>query len=214
MAGKKLNTKSKKTAEETTPTVEVVQPVVEQTTQVSVVEQTTELSENKQLSKPGKTIIVKSKDGSPLDLSKFDGLTGLVSKTEINQHNSLFLVFDTIEHSESALASFTQNYNVKYSYYKVFVALSSNLDNSNVETSKQELTDFIQSNTDSTVLFCKFYRKGPSYMNCGYLLLDTIDGMKKLISKESELKQFKTEHFSGTFYRFNNNKYTTQTSNV
>ena len=36
------------------------------------------------------------------------------------------------------------------------------------------------------------------------------DGMKKLISKESSLKQFKTEHLSGTFYRFNNSKYKSQ----
>ena len=46
-------------------------------------------------------------------------------------------------------------------------------------------------------------------MNCGYLVVDTIDGMKKLISKESSLKQFKTESVSGTFYRFNNTKYKT-----
>jgi hypothetical protein len=66
---------------------------------------------------------------------------------------------------------------------------------------------FIESNTDANMLYCKFYHKNSSYMNCGDLIVDTIDSMKKLISKESNLKQFKTEKISGTFYRFNNSKY-------
>ncbi len=71
---------------------------------------------------------------------------------------------------------------------------------------------FIESNTDSTMLYCKFYRKGESYMNCGDLIVDKIDAMKNLISKESPLKQFKTEKLSGTFYRFTNSKYKTETA--
>ena len=70
-----------------------------------------------------------------------------------------------------------------------------------------ELEQLVLSNTGSNVLFSKFYRKNNSYMNCGYMVVDTIDAMKKLISKDSEFKQFKTESLSGTFYRFNNTKY-------
>jgi hypothetical protein len=71
------------------------------------------------------------------------------------------------------------------------------------------MMNFIESNTNSNMLYFKVYYKNSSYMNCGDLVVDTIDSMKKLISKESELKQFKTENFSGTFFRFNNSKYKT-----
>lgn len=206
MAGKKQITKPKKVTEESTP---VVEPIVSSTEQV--VEQSTE---TKPLSKSGRTLIVKSKDGTSLDLSSFDNLTGLVNKSEIKQYNSLFLTFDSIQHSELAFKVISQNFNVKYSYYKVFFTLSSNIDDSKLEQTTHEMSTFIESHTGASMLFSKFYRKSSSYMNCGYLVVDTIDGMKKLISKESELKQFKTETLSGTFYRFNNSKQTTQTTNV
>jgi len=217
MAGKKQITKTKKVTEETTPVVEQTTQTVTEQTMKPVTEQITQTAENNTLSKSGRTLVVKSKDGSSFDLSSFDTLPGLVSKSEVKQHNSLFLTFDSIANAETALDVISKNYTVKYSYYKVFVTLSTNLDESNFDKTKQELTEFIEDKTGSTMLFCKFYRKNSSYMNCGYLIVDTIDGMKKLISKESELKQFKTESLSGTFYRFNNSKYNsqnTQSSNV
>lgn len=207
MAGKKQITK--KVKEETLQETEQVNA---QVNEPSTTEQVG-IQDNKFLPKSGRTLIVKSKDGLPFELSSFDNLTGLLTKTEIKQHNSLFLTFDTIEHSETASTFIAQNYNVKYSYYKVFFTLSTNIDNSNLEKLKQEMITFIESHTDSSLIHCKFYHKNSSYMNCGYLVVDTIDGMKKLISKESVLKQFKTENFSGTFYRFNNSKYNTQNTN-
>ena len=168
------------------------------------------------LTKSGKTLIVKSKTSDKIDLSSFDKLTGLLTKSEINQHNSLFLIFDSIQNAEQALVSLSSSYNVKYSYYKVFISLSKSVED--FDKAKNEITSFVEKNTDSSVLYFKIYRKNNVFMNCGYFVVDTIDGMKKLISKESELKQFKTESLSGTFYRFNNTKYnsqnTTQTENV
>lgn len=225
MAGKKTITKTKKVAETSQPITEQKPEVIEiviQTPQ-TVIEAKAQKQETndkdttqeKQLSKPGRTLLVKS--NKPFNLSSFDSLKGLVSKAEINQHNSIFLVFDTIQNSESAHASLGTEYNVKYSYYKIFFTLSNNIDSSNLEKTKKELTTFVETNTESSMLHSKFYRKESSYMNCGYLVVDTIEGMKKLISKESSLKQFKTESISGTFYRFNNTKYktpeTTQSAN-
>jgi len=224
MAVKKNITKTKKVTENSQPITEQVpevleiviqnlQPVMEATVQ----KQELDLTQEKHLSKSGRTLLVKSKDTKPLVLSNFDGLDGLVSKAEINQHNSLFLIFDTIQHSEIAHTILNADYIVKYSYYKIFFTLSSNIETSNLEKTKEEIVNYVETNTDSSMLYCKFYRKDESYMNCGYLIVDTIDGMKKLISKESVLKQFKTESVSGTFYRFNNTKYktpeTTQSTN-
>ena len=183
--------------------VQTSEPVVESPTQKL------DTTQEKHLSKPGRTLLVKPKDNKPLILNKFDNLKGLVSKAEINQYNSIFLVFDTIQNSELAHDMISLDYNVKYSYYKIFFTLTNNLDSSNLDKTKQDIINYVESNTDSSMLYCNFYRKDSSYMNCGYLIVDTIEGMKKLISKESVLKQFKTESVSGTFYRFNNTKYKT-----
>ena len=208
MVGKKQNTKSKKVTDQET-VQETVQVTVQETVQVMDKEQVMEqqVSEHESKKLPGRTLLIKSTE--PLDLSVFDNMDGLVNKSEINQHNSIFLTFDTIKNSESAFALLSHNYNVKYSYYKIFFTLSSSIDNSNYNQVKNQIMNYIESNTNSNMLYFKVYYKNSSYMNCGDLVVDTIDSMKKLISKESELKQFKTENFSGTFFRFNNSKYKT-----
>lgn len=167
----------------------------------------------KQLPKPGRTLIIKSNKDETLNLSNFNNLEGLLDKSEINQYNSLFLIFDSIKNSELAYESLKNNYNIKYSYYKIFFTLSTNIDNTNYENTKNELSKFIEENTNSSMLYCKFYRKNDNYMNCGVLVIDTIDGMKTLISKESKLKQFNTNELSGNFYRYNNSKYKIQNVN-
>jgi hypothetical protein len=167
----------------------------------------------KQLPKAGRTLLIKSKTSSPIDLSKYEPITGLLSKSDVNQHNSIFLTFDTIENSELAFNLINPDYNVKYSYYKIFFTLSTNIDTNNYESTKNEVKSYIESSTGASMLYCKFYRKNSSYMNCGDLIVDTIDAMKKLISKESNLKQFNTSALTGTFYRFNNSKYKTSTDN-
>ena len=206
MVGKRV-TKTKKITEEvsaiTEQKIESTPPVNVESVKMDQLDST----QTKQLIKPGRTLIVKSKTSQTLDLSSFEGLEGLQSKTEINQHNSVFLVFDSIAHSEQALSILSATYNVKFSYYKVFVSLTNNISDDNMDNSRMELEQLVLDNTGSNILFSKFYRKNNSYMNCGYFVVDTIDAMKKLISKESELKQFKTETLSGTFYRFNNTKY-------
>lgn len=204
MVGKRVS-KTKNVTEESVP---VMEQVIETKPEIKVESSDHhDLPQSKQPIKPGRTLIVKSKNHQSIDLSTFDGLEGLETKTEINQHNSVFLVFDSVQHSEKALESLSGSFHVKYSYYKVFVSLTNNISDDNMEKSRMELEQLVLSNTGSNVLFSKFYRKNNSYMNCGYMVVDTIDAMKKLISKESEFKQFKTESLTGTFYRFNNTKY-------
>ena len=79
------------------------------------------------------------------------------------------------------------------------VGLSNNND---YNTIKQSLSKFVSENTNSNVLYCKFYRKENNLLGCGDLTVDTVDGMKKLLSKDG-LKEFTFDSFSGTFYRFN-----------
>jgi hypothetical protein len=140
MAGKKTITKTKNVAETSKPITEQKPEVIEiviQTPQTVIeakAQQETndkDTTQEKQLSKPGRTLLVKS--NKPFNLSSFDSLKGLISKAEINQHNSIFLVFDTIQNSESAHASLGTEYNVKYSYYKIFFTLSNNIDSSNLD---------------------------------------------------------------------------------
>ena len=154
MPAKKQNTKTKKTAEsvqeqvplqEQVPVQEqepvyVLEPVQEQvpdSVSISVQEPVT-----KQM-KSGRTLVIKPKSDSHLDLSKFDNLNGLVSKSEIKNNDSVFLTFDTIANSEVVYSLFSSEYNVKYCYYKVFFTLSNNLDSTNYENTKTEILNFI-----------------------------------------------------------------------
>jgi len=153
---------------------------------------------------PGRTILVKSTLSDGIDLSNFDKFVGLLNTSEIKNNNTVFLTFNTILNSEAAYKVLELNYIIKYSYYKIFVTLSTNVTSSDYDKTKNEITSFIESKTDCSMLYCKFYRKGDEYMNCGDLIVDSLDGMNKLISKNSTLKQFKTDNYSGTFFRFNN----------
>lgn len=165
-------------------------------------------------SQSGRTLLIKTKSDEISSLIDLDNLEGLVNKSELKQHKSFFLTFDTIPHAESAFTLISSDYNVKYSYYKIFFKLSTNVDSSNCDMTKQEIKNYIETNTTSSVLFCKLYNNKSSYMNCGDLIVDTIDAMKELISKDSTLKQFKTDKISGSFYRFNNTKYKTQDNSM
>lgn len=211
MPGRKPNIKNKQENQVNTDDIKLQDPMSNSDPVIDVDESGKTLV--KQIPKPGRTLIVKANKDEQLNLSNFDKLIGLSNKSEINQYNSVFLTFDTIKNSEEAHTILSKDYNVKYSYYKIFFTLSTNINSTNYENTKNELSSFIENTTGSNMLYCKFYRKNLSYMNCGDLVVDTIDGMKKLISKESNLKQFKTNELTGTFYRFNNSKYKTTSNN-
>jgi hypothetical protein len=164
------------------------------------------------LVKPGRTLLVKSKDESNVSSSAFDNLVGLLTKVVTKTGNAYFLNFDNIENSTRALLSLTDTYNVKYSYYRVFFTLS-NMDNTfDFNSFKTKLSDFVEKK-NGVVLYTKVYRKDTKNLNCGYITVDTIDTMNLLLNKEGGCKEFTIDNMTGTFYRFNNSKVNTK-SNV
>jgi hypothetical protein len=158
--------------------------------------------------RPGRTLLVKS----PNDLSTvFSSLVGLQDKSETKTTNSVFLTFDTPTNATSALKTLeTQNgVTVKYSYYRVFFTMTGLTDTSDYNVVKKDLTDYVTSKTGGSVLYCKLYRKGEKYLGCGDFTLDTIASMNTLLSKETNLKNYSVNGLSGTFYRYNATKTST-----
>ena len=66
--------------------------------------------------------------------------------------------------------------------------------------------NYVFDNTKSNVLYCKLYSKNRKYLGCGDLTVDTLDGMLKLLSKDSNLKDFTIDSYTGSFYKFNDKK--------
>jgi hypothetical protein len=158
---------------------------------------------------PGRTLLVKSSSSM-----QYDDLVGLVNKAETKSTNSVFLTFDTKENSSKAynmlLAMESEGVRVKYSYDRVFFTMSGLTDTSDYNMVKKDLTDHVESKSESSVLYCKLYRKNSSYIGCGDFTIDTLEGMNKLLTKENGNKDYTLGSLSGTFYRYNSTKTITQ----
>lgn len=160
---------------------------------------------NKTVKKSGRTLLVTVSE-CKLPQDEASNLTGLVNKVVTKTEKSMFLMFDTIENAVSGfrfLRTLGNDFRVKFSYYRVFFKLSDLTDTTDYNTIKNKLTDAVETESKSSVLYCKFYKKDDKYMGCGDLTLDTIEGMNKLISLKEGLT---LDSHVGNFYRFNNIK--------
>ena len=155
----------------------------------------------------GRTILVKTNTGM-VDNKYFENLVGLQNKAETKTTSSVFLTFDTIANATDAMKVLEQHNNirVKYSYYRIFFTMSGLTDTSDYNTVKNSLIQHVETSTNSSVLFCKLYRKDTKYLGCGDFTIDTLDGMNKLLAKDSALKQYTLDKLTGSFYRYNTNK--------
>ena len=164
------------------------------------------MQRKKFIRKAGRTLLILFNDSS-LTPSNYEGqfnFEGLLITSTKN--NGLFLTFDNTTNSVNAyktIRSEHPDWRVKFSYYRVFFTLVGLSNNNDYNSVKQALSKFVSDNTNSNVLYCKFYRKENNLLGCGDLTIDTLDGMNKLLSKDNGLKEFKFDSFSGTFYRFN-----------
>lgn len=160
------------------------------------------------LRKPGRTVLVKSSSDVSLTSKLFESLEGLLSNVETKTTNSFFLTFDTVENAETALnlLKSTSDYLVKFSYYRIFFTMSGLEDTTDYNELKKSMMDYVAEKTNTNVLYCKFYRKGDKYLGCGDLTIDSLEGMNTLLSKDNGFKDYTFDNFSGSFYRFNNNK--------
>jgi len=167
------------------------------------------------INKPGRTLLVKSATDASITSNSFDKFEGIISKFETKNYNSYFITFDTIQNALNAfniLNEDTQTYNVKFSYYRIFFKIEHNENDLSelidYNKFKHDLITFVTNNTDSSVLYFKIYKKDNKYMDCGDFTIDTLEGMNKLVSKESTIKKFRieSENITCAFYRYKKNK--------
>ena len=159
----------------------------------------------KTVKKSGRTLLVTVAESS-LPLEHTTTLIGLVNKVVTKTGKSMFLMFDTIENAVSGfrkLRTLGTDYRVKFSYYRVFFKLSGLTDTTDYNTIKTQLSDAVEAESNSSVLYCKFYMKDNKYMGCGDLTLDSMEGMNKLVALKEGLT---FDSHIGNFYRFNNTK--------
>jgi len=165
----------------------------------------------KNLKKPGKTLLVKLFNNESLKDSDLNSLEGLENKSDQKENGIIFLIFDTVNNSLSALKkikSLYPNCRIKFSYYKIFFTINGLTSESDYNINKKIIMDYVSSISMANVLYCKFYCKDNKYLGCGDLTIDTLEGLNKLISKDNGLKDYKLDDISGSFYRFNVKKNT------
>ena len=163
-------------------------------------------SQLKPTQKAGRTLLLKSFNGTNVDSTVLEQLTGLVSTTQTKTSQSYFLTFDTIDNAFDALKtlrSASPDYKVKFSYYRSFFTISGLNSSDDYNQVKEDFKKYISENTGANVLFCKFYQKNNEYIGCGDLTVDTLESMNKLLSKEDGIKEYSFGSFKGTFYRYN-----------
>jgi hypothetical protein len=157
--------------------------------------------QNRPRSKAGRTLLVKPSNGN-FDVSVFEGLAGLTSKHHTDKSNSHFLTFSTPQDALSALKKIkgTQNARAKFAHYRIFFKVEGLTDSSDYNAVKTAHTDLINK-LGGGVLYYRLYRKENKFIGCGDLTVDTKAVFDKLLSDE-ESKEFKTEGFSGTHFRY------------
>lgn len=171
----------------------------------------TEVQKKRFLKKAGRTLVVKTKSGNLEEslmkqLSSLDGLqTHSVSESKV-----VFLTFDTLEHSKDAMKVLRKDHGdslrTKYSHYKVFFKL----EGMSVEASYDEVKtlhkQWVETNTNSDVLYYKLYRKDGSFLSCGDLTVDTKEALDMLLSPDKHKTFTLGSGLSGTFYRYRKNE--------
>ena len=95
----------------------------------------------------------------------------------------------------------------KFKYYKIFFTISGLTEVEQYNTTKKSLIDFIKSkDSDAEILYCKFYNNKNTFIGCGDLTVDKINTLTRMISKDSEYKNFSFDTFNGVFFKYNTEK--------
>jgi len=201
---KKKSVKSVEQVEQTEQTEQAEQ--TEQTEQAEQTEQTEQKTTNRLVNRAGRTLLVKSVSDSSINGTIFNNLEGLVNNFETKTTNSFFLTFDNISNAVKSfhkLRNDSPYYRVKFSYYRVFFTMKGLDDSTDYNKVKKELVDYVYDKTDSSVLYCKLYRKNNKFIGCGDLTLDTLEAMNTLVSKDSANNEYTIGSLNGSFFRYN-----------
>ena len=158
--------------------------------------------------KPSRTLLIKGLTEDS-DLNKINSLEGLDNLSKINNTTSVYLTFNSIENSLNALRYVKRNMPslfIKFYYYKIFFVLNNLDENTEYNSIRNDLFNYILTNLNDKFLYCKIYTKNKSYLGCGNLTVDTFNTSKELLSSTSGFKNFVLPSCSGTFYKYKNNK--------
>jgi|SaaInlStandDraft_5_1057022.scaffolds.fasta_scaffold00837_15 DNA-directed RNA polymerase subunit L len=168
---------------------------------------TTEQRNKNFIRKAGRTILIKFNEPTKFDPMAFS-LEGLKYHHIVEKSNSVFLTFDDVPHSLTALHNLRkelgQTVRIKFAYYRIFFKMTDLTNNIEYNTIKTQHTDFVSKN-GYNVLYYKLYRKNNEYVGSGEMTFDTKEGFDSLMTEET--KQFTLEcGVSGTHYRYNRNR--------
>lgn len=160
-------------------------------------------SQSRPRTKAGRTLLVKPSNGN-FNASVFEGLAGLTSKHHTEKSNSYFITFSTPQEALAALKTIknksVQSARLKFAHYRIFFKIEGLTDTSDYNSIKTAHTDMINK-LGGGVLYYRLYRKENKFIGCGDLTVDTKEVFDKLLS-DDDLKNFKSEGFSGTHYRY------------
>jgi len=177
---------------------------------------TIQKNKKKPYRKAGKTVLIKSVSEAQINDSILSNFEGIVNKSETKSQSSVFLTFDTIDNALKAVKYVRYNnkdYIAKFSYYQIYFTINELNENCDYNEIKKVFSEYVESKTNSNVLYCKFYRKDNKYIGCGDFTIDTLEGMNILLNKELGNKEYsfniKDDKYNGVFYRFNSKKTTT-----
>jgi hypothetical protein len=149
--------------------------------------------QRKQINKPGKTIIVKSKSDDDIDDSIFKNIENVTEITKSKDNKSVFIIFSNIKDSIKGLQKLRtdfKNYNSKYSYYRIYFTINDLEDSTDYNDLKKKFITHVESLCNSNILYCKFYKKDNKYINCGDFTIDTYEGLNKLLDKDNGIKEY------------------------
>ena len=164
--------------------------------------------------RPGKTLLVKQKDNKKINekwLVTLDNLKVQENSsdekfTKTVKTGSYFLEFEDIKSAENALEKLQKEHGdslmAKFAHYRVFFTINGLDDNSDYNLVKKTFTDYIEKETNASVLYFKLYRN-KKFLGCGDFTIDTKSSLDQLLDKD-KLKDYDFgDGHSGSFFRFN-----------
>lgn len=157
--------------------------------------------------KAGRTLLVKPTSQTH-DYGFLAGLTGLSNNHLTENTGSYFLTFSSTEESLAAYHDLKNNHSdvlkVKFAHYRVFFTMQGLTADSDYTTVKENHINMVSNQVGGNVLYYKLYRRNNNYLDCGDLTLDTKEAFDKLVSSNSDQKNFSlNETLSGVHYRYN-----------
>jgi hypothetical protein len=166
-----------------------------------------EQNNKKFVRKEGRTLLVKAKEGSVINPTWFESLDGIIENgvSAPSKTNSYFITFTDSVKSLKAFKSLQKDHGdtimIKFAHYRVFFTMEGLTDETDYNEIKKLHTDFVQTHTNSEVLYYKLYRN-QKYLGCGDLTIDTKDALDILLSKDGNKEFDLGDGKTGTFYRY------------